>query len=233
MARVKFGTAITGIRGHHGGNVYSRNTGGNFIKPLMAGVYKQTPGQTFQRGVLAYGAGGWWALSNPNRAAWNAFALAPNEIDKDAWGYQRYLSGFQWYCRCSCRHATVLESANSNPPTGAAALAITGFTLHLHQQPGDPCLAQWTGGQWGVDDAAIVYVSIAVKPGAQTKTSGGRLVLAKKNPDDLEEDITSEIIAQFGNIRATWIAFGEIWRQADLANRSPVATCRVGVGSAT
>jgi len=230
MARVRFGGTVIGMRGHVGGLVFSRNVGVDYVKPKRQCPYKQTPTQTFQRGVMSYAAGGWWALNDGQRLAWNNFAKAPSEYDYDPWGRRRYLSGFQWYTRCATRRLSVFAYPLADPPSAPPPTAVTGFTLHLHQQPGAACYAQWTAASFGATDSAIVSMAIATRPGQQVKTSNFYQVLSLTNPGNTQEDITSAVLAAFGNIMWTWIAFGRCWKQEEYGSRSVVATVRIGVG---
>jgi hypothetical protein len=230
MARVRFGGTVIGMRGHVGGLVFSRNVGVDYVKPKRQAPYKQTPTQTFQRGVMSFAAGGWWSLTDGQRLAWNNYAKAPSEYDYDAWGRRRYLSGYQWYTRAATRNLTLFNIPLADPPSAPPPTAVAGFTLHLHQQPGPTCYARWTAGSFGPTDAAIVTMAIATRPGQQVKTSNFYMVLAKLTPANTEEDITSAVVAAFGNIMWTWIAFGRIWKQEPYGSRSVVATTRIGVG---
>ena len=75
MALVQFGGGVMDIRGSIGGQVFSKNRFGNYIRARITPVDPKSAGQTFMRTVMAGNAIKWHdALTQANRDAWEVYA---------------------------------------------------------------------------------------------------------------------------------------------------------------
>ena len=99
MAIVKYGGGIVGIRGTTGGNTFSANTNGNYVKTWARPRNPRSYGQTLNRYLYQQWPAAWRALSDEQRTDWNDYAaLHPLT---NSLGEEYYRSGFQWFTHCN------------------------------------------------------------------------------------------------------------------------------------
>lgn len=70
MAKVKFGAMMTDMRGKLGGQVFSRNRGGAYVRTKVTPTNPQTADQVEQRARLAQFSQAWRGLTEAQRLAW-------------------------------------------------------------------------------------------------------------------------------------------------------------------
>lgn len=176
--------------------------------------------QRMSRARLVVGSVGWTAMSQEEKDAWDAFAEDPNEIDYDGWGEQRFLSGFQWYCRCASRRMVVGLEPSATPPSGVGATAVTGFGITMYGAGAGGSVASWDSSQFLADDSAIIVMSFSTRTGGADSWVNWKQILAKYNPGDTGESVDAEYRAAFGDLPALWKCWARIYKQAVAGNRS-------------
>lgn len=229
MAIIKPGIAIAGIRGKLGGIVFSENATACYARSYSRPPKSHSQGQVLARSRLVSVAASWAPLDPADKTLWDAFALAPNELDYDPWGDQRYLTGFQWYVRAQNRRGLVSLAPQSTCPSGAAAPAPTTLSCDVHTPAGDPSLLAWDSASFAADYSAIAFAAITPSLGSTDLFTGWKLVLALQNPGDTGDDISAGLLSAFGNYQADWYCFVRVFSQAPEGNRSLVATCNAQI----
>jgi len=71
MAKIKFGMMMTDARGKLGGQVFSKNRSGSYIRTKVTPTNPQTAYQTAVRAIFALISAAWSALTAAERATWN------------------------------------------------------------------------------------------------------------------------------------------------------------------
>ena len=224
MARIQLGAPATGLRGTIGGITYSENGSGLYAKAWAQGPKKRTGAQQWMRALLSMGGGVWASLSQPQRNAWKAFALAPTEIDKYPWGIQYFLSGYAWFIRAQLRRFAVGLGVDPTPPSFPAPLIV--------HTPGLDIFAPTFGTStvtWGLDDfpatqSVILDLVFVRTPTLEVASHGFLQVLAKYEPGSTSEDIQTQLEAAFGLFGTGWTAHGRIYRQHEFGDRSAYAS---------
>lgn len=72
MAKVKFGMFMTDARGKVGGQVFSKNRAGAYVRTKVTPSNPRTPSQMFGRSILGSLSGSWSGLTDTQRRAWNS-----------------------------------------------------------------------------------------------------------------------------------------------------------------
>lgn len=222
MAKVLYGTGITEFRGKVGGSIFSANGSGAYVKSYARPPRRHTTAQNDPIAVVAGAGYLWQSLSDGDRTDWNDYAADPGELDYDAWGNQRYLSGFQWMTRCMGRRWACAETALSGVPAKPAEAAVTGAVLTVYQSGAEHSTIEWDSSQFGADKAAVLFLSVSPSSGIATAQKGFYQVLAKYDPDDTSEDIQDGIDAQFPFLQIGWTIHGRLYKQTEPGDRSPV-----------
>jgi hypothetical protein len=98
MALVKFGGGVTQMSGSAGGNTYSRNRFGNYMRSRTKPVNPNSTGQSDVRDALSALSEDWHTeLSSSQRIAWATYANAVSM--KNRLGESVYLTGFNHFIR--------------------------------------------------------------------------------------------------------------------------------------
>lgn len=71
MAKIKFGMMMTDARGKLGGQVFSKNRSGAFVRTKVTPANPRSVAQMQSRSFLSTLSIGWNSLSNAQRASWN------------------------------------------------------------------------------------------------------------------------------------------------------------------
>jgi hypothetical protein len=127
MARVTFGNIVAEARGKIGGVVFSRNTGGAYVRQKVSPVQPRTPAQLNQRSRLTEVSKVWGTLTQAQREAWKSFSLDFKKRDVLGLGKQR--SAQQMFMFCNLALDSVGYPLINNPPVGLAVDALTIVNL--------------------------------------------------------------------------------------------------------
>lgn len=71
MAKIKFGMMMTDARGKLGGQVFSKNRSGAYVRTKVTPVNPRTADQQSNRSLLGSLSANWSGLSDAQRSAWN------------------------------------------------------------------------------------------------------------------------------------------------------------------
>lgn len=75
MAIIKTSALVADIKGKVGGNVFSRNKGGNYVRRYVKPINRNTAAQQFVRILFGVLASGWRNLTTEARTAWNTITV--------------------------------------------------------------------------------------------------------------------------------------------------------------
>lgn len=127
MAKIKFGMMMTDARGKLGGQVFSKNRGGAYVRTKVTPSNAQTPFQTAVRGILTFFASNFRALTDNQILAWNN--AVSDFTGTDIFGDVKTPSGIDLYVKLNANLAKVGESAISNPPLPSNVSQLTGISV--------------------------------------------------------------------------------------------------------
>lgn len=73
MAKIKFGMMMTDASGKLGGQVFSKNRGGSYVRTKVTPLNPQTTAQSVVRGIFASISQAWSSLTQADRDSFNGF----------------------------------------------------------------------------------------------------------------------------------------------------------------
>lgn len=73
MAKIKFGMMMTDASGKLGGQVFSKNRGGSYVRTKVTPLNPRTTAQSNVRGIFAAISSDWSSISESDRASFNGF----------------------------------------------------------------------------------------------------------------------------------------------------------------
>lgn len=127
MAILTPGTMIGAISGSIGGQTFSHNKGGPYVRKRSIPTNPNSERQQAVRTILGILAAAWTnTLTNAQRATWNVYAEA-NTIT-NALGQAIKVTGLAWYLRCGARLLDAGGTAPTDAPTSAAPTGLATFT---------------------------------------------------------------------------------------------------------
>lgn len=136
MAKIKFGMMMTDASGKLGGQVFSKNRGGSYVRTKVTPTNPQSTAQMSVRGVFASISSRWSSLTEAQRESFNGFVSAYARTD--IFGDLRNPSGKSLFQRLNqnlelsgqaqidvCTSPSEVPFANLESATGA----VTGATF--------------------------------------------------------------------------------------------------------
>ena len=138
MAKIKFGMIVTDGRGKLGGQVFSKNRAGSYIRTKVTPVNPATTSQSAARSLFGSISQQWSGLSDTVRNGWNA---AVSEWQKtDIFGDLKLPSGKALFQRLNNQAQSVGYAAVTSAPSKeemvsgiitGALLSVTNFEITL------------------------------------------------------------------------------------------------------
>lgn len=109
MAKIKFGMMMTDASGKLGGQVFSKNRGGSYVRTKTTPSNPQTSAQMAIRGMFAGISSGWSTLTEASRQSFNGFVAS--YATTDIFGDIRNPSGKALYQKLNQNMAITGQSA--------------------------------------------------------------------------------------------------------------------------
>lgn len=212
MAIVKLGDIVVGVRGTVAGVIYSANKAGPFARAWSRGSNPQSPLQQTVRGQLARLGQVWQGMTQAQRDAWDALAVADPEPTFNSLGEPVALSGFGYFCRTNVRRQQVPLAIEDDAPTGAeatqpASLAPTGLTV-VTPGTGASTLT-WNNATAVAGGLAAIWMKLVPSVGAPAQTTGFKLVGFAPAIDGTASSET-KLAEVFGEFPAGWTSYVEL-----------------------
>lgn len=227
MARIKLGALLAGLRGTIGGITFSANGSGLFAKAWARGPNPRTTPQNAQRNILTTFASGWRSLSGANQATWIAYAALPAQDLEDSLGETYSISGFNWFIRINTHLALAGRAQRDIAPVSVRPIAPTvlAFRLGITDDLISSALqVDNTDPDFGADLAIKSEFFLSIGRLA-SNTLRQFLIAAQPNPDG-SIDLTSQVIAQYGNIPPESVIFYYTMYQDLEGQRGPFTVVR-------
>ncbi len=177
-----FNPTLGSIRGRIGGNIFSHNKGGDYIRLGTAPTNPQSARQTAVRGIFGTLASQWTTLlSDAQRLAWNIYAVAHPVVN--SLGQTVEITGLAWYIKANASLADAALVAVTDPPILTGPDALTTFSIAV--TAGTVVTVTFTD-VLAADEAMQLWVSLPVTPGSSPNKSQTRLLgystLAEASP---------------------------------------------------
>lgn len=193
--KAKFGIVVVDGRGKSNGNVYAKNRAGNYIRTKVTPVNPRTGAQLFQRSSVTNLSQAWRALTEANRAAWNAAVV--NFQKTDIFGDLRKPSGFNLYMRLNLNLLAIGKSIIYTPPIPSSVNDIVIGALSASNTP-SLSLAYIPAAV--MSSKIIVRATPPVSPGKSFVKSEFRQISTFEGSTASPANLLSAYTAKFGAI---------------------------------
>ncbi len=125
MARIKYNSLISDIRGRLGSFVFSSNSTGGYVKNFVPPVFKRSAATSKARTAFSIASNIWSSLSVAVKEEWQAYASDIEQVRYDWFGDPFFLSSrasFISYYILASRSGSI---PSLSPPTGSKPSPIT------------------------------------------------------------------------------------------------------------
>lgn len=168
MAKIKFGSFVTDMRGKIGGSIYSKNGSGSYVKNLTVPINPNTSRQQAVRNDLKQLSQLWRTASDEERKAWNMAAL--NQPRQDDLGNTYTQSGFNMFVGVNMIGKALGGAVKANPPQptpppdlGDIELVYDAVTPAINMTE--------SGAAVPADTSWIIYMTAPISTGNNSWTS--------------------------------------------------------------
>lgn len=197
MAKIKFGMMMVDGSGKLGGQVFSKNRGGSYVRTKVSPLNPQTTAQMSIRGIFASISSAWSTLTDAQRQTWNG--LVSDYGKTDVFGDIRNPSG-----------KNLFQRLNQN-------LSISGQTLlDVCTTPSEVPFANLTGAVGSVGDASldietqgdttgskvVIWATPQLSQGTKFVKNKLRQIAVVNGSDQQVGDVYSDYEAKFGAFTA-------------------------------
>lgn len=168
MVLFRPGIAVSEARGSIGGQTFSRNRGGMYIRARATPTNTVTPARTVVRAQFANVSSGWRnVLNDVQRAAWDAWAeLSPDATTLNSLGETIRIGGKAAYQRLNLRLLQAGMTPVTDPPTISGPAAPASPTAALTNDMGDVGAATLAATAPGAGRRLQLFMGPPVPPGA-------------------------------------------------------------------
>lgn len=222
MAIVKFGGGVVGMRGTAGGQTYSANGSGNFVRAWARPVKSPTAKQLLQRSRLAGMKARWTGLSDAQRTGWCTWAALPANERFNSLGESYYLSGWQAMVEINSRLSVMGDALRSDAPTDSVPAApVGGNFLWYWNATYVECRPGFAVDTF-VADRYLLFGRIVVNGVRRVNSSGWRLI-QKGGPlaaGAYSVQCGVSATALWGTPQVGWQLFVRLFRQTSQGVRS-------------
>jgi len=158
MAQVNY-LLFGDVRGSIGGNVYSRNRFGFYVRNRTVPTNPNTGLQQAARNAFSNAAGYWGStLTAAERTAWNDYAAAVSVLNK--LGEPCYLSGFNMFLRSASLWILIGETPIEAGPTTLSLPEVDGsFAVSISEATQLISVTFNDGRDWCDEDGAFMSIS--------------------------------------------------------------------------
>lgn len=197
MAKIQFGMMMTDARGKLGGQVFSKNRAGAYIRSKVTPSNPQTLDQQANRALLGSTSRGWSSLTDDDRTAWNAAVV--NWPKKTIFGATSIPSGKSLYVELN-KNLSAAGQSNISTPPAKADIPVLGLTGVVFDISSGTMVISYTGSP------DIYLLQVRATPILSQGTSNAKnrfRVIYTKNEDGFDDnDAYDAYVAKFGSLSA-------------------------------
>lgn len=195
MAKIKFGMMMTDARGKLGGQVFSKNRSGSYVRTKVTPVNPRTQYQQNSRAILGNLSSSWSGLTNSERNAWNS---AVEDWQKtDVFGDLRKPTGKNLY---TSLNKELLQSGQATINMPPAKVVIPDVVIRVVLFDIDNQI--FSIETLGVSTGMVLQVSATPKLTAGTSFIDDKLRVIEYKPGSVDADpeIHDTYINRFGAV---------------------------------
>lgn len=195
MAKIKFGMMMTDARGKLGGQVFSKNRSGAYIRTKVTPSNPQTQAQAQVRSNLATLSTGWNSLTAAQIAQWNA--SVDDWASTDVFGDIKKPTGKNLYVKLNVNLLNSGQSIVATPPAKIELPALVDIDAVLDT---DNYALDINGLPIFADGVYQIEACAPVSRGVNFVKNKFRVIAYRTQATAVPADIAQDYIAKFGSV---------------------------------
>lgn len=195
MAKIKFGMMMTDASGKLGGQVFSKNRGGSYVRTKVTPTNPQTTSQMTVRGIFASISSAWSSLTEQQRLSFNNFVNA--YATTDIFGDLRNPSGKALFQRLN-QNLSISAQATIDVCTEPLAVPFANLTNAAADVSGEEFLVETTGDTTG--SKVVVWATPVLSQGTSFVKNKLRQISVFTGGVAEGADIYGAYVAKFGEL---------------------------------
>lgn len=207
MALIRPGGLVGQISGRLGGDVYSHNRYGQYVRTGTNPITSTTSYALAAKARMTATSQGWQSLSAALKLAWNAWATTNPTINR--LGESIHLTGHAAYVGINTRLLACGVAGITAPPIEPAPLPLVSLTLVADIGPGDFEFT-YTATPLGANDYLWVKACVLDSTGINYVENYLRLVGVSAAAQESPFDPQTLIEARFGTVAVDQIIVGSV-----------------------
>lgn len=193
MAKIKFGMMMTDASGKLGGQVFSKNRGGSYVRTKVTPTNPQSTAQMSVRGIFASISSRWSSLTEAQRNSFNGFVSAYARTD--IFGDLRNPSGKSLFQRLN-QNLELSGQAQINSCTSPVEVPFANVVAVSGVVSTSDLEVSYNGDLTG--SKVVVWATPQMSQGTKFVKNQLRQLLVVAGADASEIDIYSAYVAKFG-----------------------------------
>lgn len=193
MAKIKFGMMMTDARGKLGGQVFSKNRGGAYVRTKVTPKNAKTARQMAIRSLLSAISQRWSALTAPQRASFNG--AVDQFATTDIFGDSRNPSGKTLFTKLNLNLENSLQPAIVLAPVKVETEAVGLNAITVSIGAGTIGIAD---GGITVDQVAVVNATAPQSQGTSFYKGRYRQIFVGLDPVSDDAQLYTNYVAKFG-----------------------------------
>jgi len=190
--KIKFSAIVSDARGKIGGNVFSRNKAGAYVRTFVKPTNPNSAAQQIIRNRIQGLVTGWRALSDAVRLGWNQ--TTHNFPQSNKLGETFYLTGQQLFTKFNSNRLAFGEAAATTPPLNSSEEAPRGKTKErnwteralrsVKKEDGAVTLSLVSSGSFFLSLNISLYYIMNIEPGIYdiTASNTGLIIRGFSSP---------------------------------------------------
>lgn len=197
MAKFTPGPAVAEIRGSVGGNTFSQNRFGAYIRRRSVPTISTTDPAQVSKTALQFVTQQWAQIDPGARNAWRNFAQQFPVTD--SMGQQIFLTGHQWFVKLNCRLRRIPGPIEPSPPDTPGFPSFLTAVIDTFPSVANIELTS-IFPTLETDQHIWVYTAITNSPGKTWVENLYRLTSQIEGAGDLPYNMADDIIARHGSL---------------------------------
>ena len=193
MAKIKFGMMMTDASGKLGGQVFSKNRGGSYVRTKVTPTNPQTSAQSTIRGIFASISSRWSSLTGAQRASFNGFVQAYARTD--IFGDLRNPSGKSLFQRLN-QNLELSGQTQRDVCISPAEVPFANLASALADVSSTSFTAAYAGDLTGCK--VVVWATPQMSQGTKFVKNQLRQILVTNGGNAASVDIYSAYVSKFG-----------------------------------
>lgn len=193
MAKIKFGMMMTDASGKLGGQVFSKNRGGSYVRTKVTPLNPQSTSQMTVRGIFASISSAWSGLLEGQRTTFNNFV--GDYARTDIFGDLRNPSGKNLFQRLN-QNLAISEQAQITTCGAPVEVPFANLTEVSGDVSNTEINVVTAGNTTG--SKVVIWATPQLTQGTSFVKNKLRQIAVADGDDALEVDVWAEYVAKFG-----------------------------------